>query len=93
MDQKVAIKIEELAARFLNVFHAEMQKCDDDDDYINLIAGALVFKNLVIDHFKDNLLDDLCEKEIEKIVNDINEAAKEVSRAALVRIKKSKDIN
>lgn len=93
MDQKTAIKIEEFAARFLNAFHAEMEKCDDELDYVNLITGALVFKNLVINHFKEELLDDLNLEEADKIIKAVVDAAEDVSKTALLRMKKSIDIN
>lgn len=92
MDQKTAIKVEELAARFLNTFHTEMQKCDEEFDYVNLIASALVFKNLVINHFREELLIDLSAEEADEIIKAVVKTADDVSKTALTRMK-SKDVN
>lgn len=82
--------IEEKAVKLINSFMVEMDKCQDDTEYMDLIAASLVFKNLIINHFKDVLRKDLAsETEIEAIVQAMINVSDDISKTvATVNIEK-----
>ena len=91
MDKKILNRIEEKAAKLVTAFRLEMEQCKDEMEYYDLIASAVLFKNLILNHFKDALKQDLhSEEELRWIMDSVVSMSEEISEVVILRLDQSK---
>lgn len=87
MNKEVLDKIEQKAAKLINTFCSEMESCKDEMEYMDLIAASLVFRNLIVNHFRNNLRQDLdSEEEVNLVIDSIITVSEDISKSVILRI-------
>lgn len=87
MNKEIVDKIEEKTAKLLNVFRLEMEKCEDEIEYMDLVASVLLFKNLIIKNFEESLRQDIySEEDISIIVNKMIDFSNDIFKSVAFRI-------
>lgn len=84
-------EIDILTTKFISFFKNELEHCENDISYINLIISVFVFNNLINDHYEKIFKkDNPDEIEFKKTIKFLQDYASDITKEILSRVQEDK---